>query len=211
MSDSAIVEQSRRRRWAASGGQHDRAMRLLGVLLPIAVGALAAVMLFAPFAQRSEISFLLSKDEVDVAKERMRVTRAIYRGEDARGRPFALAADSAVQASSRVPVVEMRGMSAALQLDDGLAQIAAPTSRYAMDRETIHIDGPVTMAAASGYRIATRDVSIDLNARRMQSRGRIDGAVPIGRFSADRVAADLDQRVVRLDGNARLVIYQGVL
>ena len=211
MSDSAIVEQSRRRRWAASGGRHDRAMRLLGVLLPIAVGALAAVMLFAPFTQRSEISFLLSKDDVDVAKERMRVTRAIYRGEDARGRPFALAADSAVQASSRIPVVEMRGMSAALQLDDGLAQIAAPTSRYAMDREMILVDGPVTLQTANGYRLATRDVTIDLNRRELHSRGAIDGALPIGRFSANRVSADLDQRAVRLEGNARLTIFQGVL
>jgi lipopolysaccharide export system protein LptC len=33
----------------------------------------------------------------------------------------------------------------------------------------------------------------------------------IGRFSANQLSADLDQRVVRLSGNAKLRINQGAL
>src|SRR3546814_9500882 len=84
-----------RQLWAASGSSHDRVVRLLRVGLPMVIGVIAAVLIFSPFTQRSEVSFLLAKDKVEVAKERMRVTRAEYRGQDTKGRPFALVAGSA--------------------------------------------------------------------------------------------------------------------
>ena len=211
MSDSAIVEQSRRRRWAASGGRHDRAMRLLGVLLPIAVGALAAVMLFAPFTQRSEISFLLSKDDVDVAKERMRVTRAEYRGQDSQGQPFALVAGSAVQQSSSEPIMRMQNLSGAIRLKDGPATIAAANGQYDMDSETVVVPGLVQVKSADGYRIDASNVAINLKARSLAGTGGVTGMLNIGQFSAHRLSADLDQRIVRLEGDARLRINQGVL
>jgi lipopolysaccharide export system protein LptC len=35
--------------------------------------------------------------------------------------------------------------------------------------------------------------------------------LPIGQFSANRISADLEGRVVRLDGQARLRINQGAI
>src|SRR3546814_7619547 len=96
-----------RQLWAASGSSHDRVVRLLRVGLPMVIGVIAAVLIFSPFTQRSEVSFLLAKDKVEVAKERMRVTRAEYRGQDTKGRPFALVAGSAVQKSSAEPIVRI--------------------------------------------------------------------------------------------------------
>src|SRR3546814_5962259 len=93
------------------------------------------------FTQRSEVSFLLAKDKVEVAKERMRVTRAEYRGQDTKGRPFALVAGSAVQKSSAEPIVRMTDLSGAISLDDGPATIDAEHAQYDMDRETGTVPG----------------------------------------------------------------------
>jgi len=41
------------------------------------------------------------------------------------------------------------------------------------------------------------------------SRGPVDGTMPLGHFSADRLGADLERHIVRLDGHARLHIVQG--
>ena len=41
--------------------------------------------------------------------------------------------------------------------------------------------------------------------------GRVDGRMPLGRFSADRLSADLPGKQVVLSGNARLRINQGVI
>ena len=100
MSERAEIDRTMRRLWAASGSRHDRVVRILRYGLPLVIGVVAAVLVFSPFTQRSEVSFLLAKDKVEVAKERMKVVRAEYRGQDTKGQPFALIADSAVQKSS---------------------------------------------------------------------------------------------------------------
>ena len=105
MSEAAVLDRDKRLRWARPGSGHDRNVRLARVGLPAFVGALAAVLAIAPLTQRAEVSFVLSKDKVAMAKERMRVSRAQYRGQDDKGQAFTLNAGSAVQATSRSPVV----------------------------------------------------------------------------------------------------------
>ena len=200
-----------RQQWAASGSRHDRVVRVLRFALPLVVGVVAAVLVFSPFTQRTEVSFLLAKDKVDVAKERMRVTRAEYRGQDSKGQPFALVADSAVQHSSAEPIMRMKNLSGAIRLADGPATIAAANGQYDMDSERVIVPGLVQVKGADGYGIDASNVAIDLKARRLSGTGGVTGMLNIGRFSAHSMSADLDQRIVRLEGDARLRINQGVL
>src|SRR3546814_13005672 len=88
----------------------------------------------APRYMRGDVSFILDKNKVDVARQRMKLQSAVYRGEDSKGRPFVLAAGSAVQRSSAEPLVQLDDLAAGIQLSDGPAQIAAPGGRYNMDR-----------------------------------------------------------------------------
>src|SRR3546814_10060578 len=81
----------------------------------------------------------------------MRVTRAEYRGQDTKGRPFALVAGSAVQKSSAEPIVRMTDLSGAISLDDGPATIAAEHAQYDMDSETVTVPGTVLVKGADGY------------------------------------------------------------
>ncbi len=211
MSERADLDRTMRRLWAASGSSHDRLVRILRYGLPLVIGVVAAVLVFSPFNQRSEISFLLAKDKVDMAQERMKVVRAEYRGQDSKGQPFALLAGSAVQKSSAEPIVRMTDVSGAIGLDDGPATIVAKDGVYNMDTEKIAVPGLVQVKSAGGYRIDARNVSVDLKSRSLMGDGGVSGTLNIGNFSANQLTADLDQRIVRLQGNARLRINQGVL
>lgn len=211
MSERADLDRTMRQLWARSGSSHDRVVRILRYGLPLVIGVVAAVLVFSPFTQRAEISFLLAKDKVDMASERMKVTRAEYRGQDAKGQPFALLAGSAVQKSSAEPIVRMNDLSGAIRLDDGPATIVARDSAYNMETEKVAVPGMVQVKSADGYRIDASNVSVDLKTRSLVGRGGVSGALNIGSFSANQLAADLDQRIVRLEGNARLRINQGVL
>jgi lipopolysaccharide export system protein LptC len=209
MSQLAEQQRSTRRVWAAAGSSHDKVIAALRVLLPTAVGVLAAFLAFAPLTVGRDISFVLSKDRVDVARERMRVTRAVYRGDDSKGEPFTLEAASAVQATSRDPIVHLSGLNATIRLTGGPATIRADQGRYNMDNDNIAIEGPVRFDSADGYHIATRDVLVDMSKRTAHSLTPVDGTMPLGHFSADRISADLERHIVRLDGRARLHIVQG--
>lgn len=211
MSEKADIQRNKRQHIAAPGGAHDRKIKLLSVFLPLCVGALAAVLALAPFTLSGELSFVLDKDSVDVAKERMRVTEALYRGEDSKGRPFSLKAGSAVQKNSQEPVVDLKNMSARILLGDGPAQLRANTGRYDMDRESVQISGPIQAETAGGYRLTTNNVTVDLKSRTLISDGAVEGRTNIGTFRANKLLADLNKRTVTLEGNAQLRIEQNAL
>jgi len=201
-------ETTARQRWAAPGSRHDWMIRFSRIILPSGVGVLAAILILAPLSARGDISFVLAKDSVALAKERMRLTAATYRGEDGKGQPFVLRAGSAVQTSSLDPVVRLGDLSANIALADGPATLKADAGRYDMNRETLMIDGPISFTAADGFQLDTRDVAVGLKTRKLASGGPVSGRLPIGTFTANQISADLNSRTVVLEGRARLHITQ---
>lgn len=204
----ATAEHSKLQKWAAPGGSHDRLVQFLKRVLPVGAGLLGAFLLAAPFTHQAEVSFVLDKNKVDVASERLKVTEALYRGEDGNGRPFSLRAGSALQKTSKDPVVRLENLEARLQLENGGAVVTARQGSYHMEQETVAIDGPIQFENASGYRLTTRDVNIRLAERDLRSRGSVEGRMPTGTFRADHLKADLEARTVTLEGNARLRMEQ---
>jgi lipopolysaccharide export system protein LptC len=211
MTQLADEIRDRRKAFALPGGAHDRLIHRLNVILPAAVGVVAALMIITPLSPRGEVSFLLDRNKVEVAKDRLRVDNAMYRGEDNKGRPFSLIAGEALQRSVTVPVVQLSNLSARMLLDEGPAVLQAAGGNYNIDAERVAIDGVVRFTAADGYRMTASGVSIDMPTRRIVGTGRVEGAIPAGTFSADRIEADLNARTISLDGNARLRMAPGKL
>lgn len=204
MSELARRMRTARQVWAAPGSGHDRLIGLARVGLPVAVGVLAAFLVMAPLTSGGDVSFVLDKNKVEVAKERLKIEAAQYRGQDTKGQPFTLDAGSAVQKSSAEPIVELNRLAASIRLPDGPATIRAGTGRYDMDSQQVDIDGPLAVRGEGSYRLDTNDATVDLKQRTLKSGGAVTGAVPQGTFSADSLHADLAARTVTLDGNARL-------
>lgn len=206
MSEIAARVRSERQRWAAPGSSHDRVVAFSRFILPVLIGVLAAFLVFMPLQGGGDISFLLDKNKVEVATERLQTQSAMYRGSDQLGRAFSISADSAVQRSSAEPVVQLNGLAAKIGLADGPATLTAERGRYDMKREQVEIDSDVRFRAANGYKLTASSAVIDLKARELRSDTPVTGTLPQGEFSADRMTADLDRRIVRLDGNTHLRI-----
>ncbi len=211
MTEAADRIRNQRRQWAAPGGSHDRLIRVLARWLPGAVGVVAAAMLLGPLFPRGEISFLLDRNKVATTDARLRVANAMYRGEDDEGRPFTVTAASAIQVSAADPVVRMEGLVARILMADGPAELSAQGGSYDYDREAVDVNGPATFTAANGYRMTTGHVAIDLKGQRVLGNGGVNGAIPAGTFSAERLVADLNARTIALEGKARLVMTPGKL
>lgn len=211
MSEAADRKHEIMRHWAEPGSRHDTVIRAVKYGLPILIVGLIVMLAVAPFDRRGDVSFILDKNEVEQARERMRVEQARYTGEDNKGQRFLIVADRAVQQSSNVPVVTIEGMEARLNLARGPLSIAALKGRYDLERELVAIDGPIRIVGPDGYRLATRDVTVDLDKRTMRSKGQVNGHMPLGQFQAGSLSADLDERTVRLDGGVRLKIVQGAV
>jgi lipopolysaccharide export system protein LptC len=201
----------RKQGWAVPGGAHDRVVRLSKIVLPSAVGILVAILALAPLGKKGDVSFILDKKKVENAHERMRVESAQYTGSDDKGEKFVILASNAVQPSSDVPIVNINGMHAQLNQPQGPLTIAANKGRYNLDTQKMAIDGPVQVKGGDGYNLATRDVTVDMKQRQLQSAGPVAGSMRLGQFQAGQLHADLGSRTVVLDGGARLKIEQGAV
>jgi lipopolysaccharide export system protein LptC len=211
MSELANQERAVKQRWAVPGSAHDRLVRWSKIVLPSAVGVLIAVLAVAPLDKNGDVSFILDKKKVENAPERMRVEEARYVGTDNRGQQFQITAQSAIQPSSETPIVDIRGMFARLGLDRGPLLIAADQGRYNLDTQQVAVSGPIRVAGPDGYRLATRDVTVNLKSRQLASGGPVAGRIRLGEFQAGQLRADLGERKVVLDGGARLKIVQGAV
>lgn len=209
MTHEADVIRDRRRAFAAPGGSHDRVVRFLAKWLPAGIGVIAAVMILSPLSQQGEVNFLLDRNKVAVSNERLRVNDATYRGLDNQSRPFTVIAGSAVQKSARVPLVMMEDLTARLQLSDGPGEITASGGAFNTRTEQFAAEGDVDFRAADGYHMVANGVTIDLRQRLFTGDGGVQGTVPSGTFSADQIVANLDERTVALEGNARLRMVPG--
>lgn len=202
---------SRRQRFAAPGGSHDRLVRFLARALPMGVGVLAALMIITPLSPRGEVSFLLDRNKVAQIDERLSVDNAMYRGRDNQGRPFSLLAGEAVQRSGAEGLVRMQSLVAQMLLNDGPARLAADGGVYDIDQETVAVTGPVRLTASDGYAMTASGVSVDLKSRTMRGDAGVEGQVPAGSFSANTLQADLSARTITLEGNARFTMIPGQL
>jgi len=202
---------SARQHFAAPGGSHDRLIGFLGKVLPMGVGVLAALMIITPLSPRGEVSFLLDRNKVAVIEERLRVDNALYRGQDDQGRPFSLTAGQAVQQSSDEGVVRMSDLVGRILLSDGPARIGSAGGAYDIEQEIMSVPGEVRVATADGYNLLTTGVSINLNTKKMVGDGAVEGEIPAGTFSANRLEVDIEERTIALEGNAKLRMVPGKL
>jgi len=100
-------------------------------------------------------------------------------------------------------------MRAQITLENGPAELLARQARYDMERDQVDVQGPILFSSADGYRLGTRDVTVDLRQRRMASRGPVEGRMPLGHFTAGRLEVDLPERRAVLTGRAQVHIVQG--
>jgi lipopolysaccharide export system protein LptC len=211
MSEAALRERAVKRHWAEPGSRHDSVIRIAKYALPVLGFLLLVMLVVSPFDRKGDVSFILDKKEVDKAGERMKIESARYAGEDNQGNRFVITADNAIQPSSDAPIVNIEGMQARLDLQQGAVAMAALKGTYDLDRKLVAVVGPIHVAGPDGYSLRTRDVKVDFATKMMTSDGPVSGTMRLGEFSAGRMSTDLDSRTVRLDGGVRLKIRQGAV
>jgi lipopolysaccharide export system protein LptC len=211
MASGATRQRVANQRWAQPGSAHDRLVKWTKILLPAAAGVLLVILALAPLDKKGDVSFILDKKKVQSAPERMRVEEARYTGTDDKGQLFEIVANRAIQPSSNTPLVDINGMFARLNLEQGPLLIAANHGRYDLDTQQVAVIGPIKVHGADGWQLQTRDVNVDLKRRQLASQGPAEGQMRLGQFRANQIRADLGTHTVVLDGGARLKITQGAV
>src|SRR3546814_7012412 len=97
MATQPARELTARQQSALPGTGYHKVVRTAKWLRPTLAGVVGVAMLAWPVMGGHDFSFVLAKDRVAIASERLKIAQAVYRGEDRRGQPFVISAGSAVQ------------------------------------------------------------------------------------------------------------------
>jgi lipopolysaccharide export system protein LptC len=203
---TAVSAQLQKRLEMLPGSARDRRMAAAKRIVPAAAALLFLGLILWPLGNARELSFLLSKEGSGLASERMRITRASYRGVTDSGEPFEITAESAVQKSSQVPVVMLSGLAARIDRAEGPATVTAPGGAYHLETSQLEVMGGIEARGAGGYELQAQKVLVDIAENRVSSATPVSGQLPMGSFSANRFEADIPGRHVVLDGQAKLRI-----
>lgn len=188
------------------GGRYDQFVKVMRVALPAASVALLLAIVVWPLVSGQEMSFVLSKDRVEVSPERLRMEAPRYRGTDSQGRPFEISAASAVQQTSATPVVELNDVAARMELPNDAVQVNADHGSYNLEQEQLKVTGPLVLTTEGGYRLVTRDATVDLPAKIAYGSDGVEGNGPLGSFTAQRFRADIDKETVVFEGRTHMRI-----
>lgn len=206
--DANIPLPQRQRRGPPIGGAYDRFIKLAKDALPLAALMLLLAILILPFVGDREFSFILDKNKVALAGERLKVEAPVYKGSDSRGRAFTLTADRAVQKSSADPTVMLQRLRAVLDAKEGRIELTADEGRFLMKKEQLFVSGQIAILREDGYRFTSQDVLVDLKSRIAYSTSGIDGTGPLGAFKAGSFRLDLASNSIIFGGGTKLHLVQ---
>jgi lipopolysaccharide export system protein LptC len=69
----------------------------------------------------------------------------------------------------------------------------------------------MTYVGGDGFSMTADNVEFAMKTRQVESFGPVNGATKVGTFRAGKLRADVDARIVRLEGGAHLRINQNVI
>jgi lipopolysaccharide export system protein LptC len=186
---------------------YDIYVRWMRLILSVVSLGLAATLLLWPVLQTSEVSFVLSYEDISPGDDQIRMTNPRYVGTDSRDRRYTVSARSGVQPSPDEPRILLQGIVARLDLA-GERAVEARSSRGFFETEAnrLALQGDVRLVTTDGYRVKAGDTIFDMNNALANSALAVSGSGPVGVFEADSFEIRVDERVAIFNGRVRVRI-----
>jgi lipopolysaccharide export system protein LptC len=175
-------------------------------LLVAAFAVISAVLAFFFLArQPAKVSMgyeRLGHVENDLAMIKPRLT-----GQDAKGNPFVITADQAVQDAKNPKRASLTKVEADMTLDkNGWINANAARGTVDMAAGALELNGGINVFSDQGYELHTNSASVDLNKGVVHGHEEVTGHGPLGDLRADQFHFDRDSKILTLDGHVHMTI-----
>jgi lipopolysaccharide export system protein LptC len=212
---SPATAEHRLRDWTArthsTALQALRYSRFVGVMkrtLPIGAAAIVAAVIAYSVVPRNQDRFSLLNQRMGNLRNDLAMTKPRLTGTDARGNPFVITADAAIQDPANRHRATLKQVQADMQFD-GLHWLnaSADTGLFDMDAGTLKLDGGIALYTDSGYELHTKSADADLRNNIFQGHEKVAGHGPLGSLSADRFQIDRLKKHLTLNGHVHMIMY----
>jgi len=166
--------------------RRSRFVGLMKVMLPVLAVALFGVVLAWPQIVRRADGFRISFASVEEQDGSLTMEKARYRGTDAKGQPFLVTADSAIQATGDAKQIVLDQVTADITLNGGTwITLQSRTGLYEQEMQRLTLEGNVNLFTDHGYEFHGHLAEIDLREGTIASDQKVWGQGPLGRLQAN--------------------------
>ena len=177
------------------------AKRVLSLGAFLIIAAVLAFFFVARSPRKTSVTYeTLGHVENDLSMVHPRLT-----GTDAKGNPFVITADMAVQDAKNPKRATLRDIEADLALDKkNWLNARARTGLVDMDAGRLELAGGIAVYTDSGYELHTQRASMDLKQSVVHGHEEVTGQGPDGTLRADSFHADRNSGLLTLSGHVHM-------
>jgi lipopolysaccharide export system protein LptC len=182
--------------------RYTRFVTLMKRALPIAALVLLAAVAVYVFQPRQQDRVAMTFERVGEVANDLAMTKPRLSGTDAKGNPFVVTAERAVQLGHNSRRARLESVDADITLDkERWLNATANNGIFDADARTLVLDGGISVFSDDGYELHTRSAHFDLKKGFAHGEQKVTGQGPLGTMSADRFEVDKTTQQIRLKGN----------
>jgi lipopolysaccharide export system protein LptC len=168
---------------------------------------IAAVLAFF-FVQRQPRQLSMSYEKLGRIENDLAMVKPKLTGTDAKGNPFVITAEMAVQDSKNPKKASLQNLEADLVLEkNGWINARAKTGMVDMAVGQLELSGGIDVFTDTGYELHSQSASMNLKQSEVHGHQPVTGRGPEGTFRADKFHADRNTNLLTLTGNVQMKFY----
>ena len=210
----AVDPHTRRYDWSArvrtttvEALRYSRFVALMKRLLSLGAFLTIAAVLAFFFVQRMPRQLQMSYERLGRIENDLTMVKPRLTGADAKGNPFVITADSAVQDAGNAKKASLKNLEADLTLDNhDWISARARSGMVDMAAGRLELSGGIDVFTATGYELHSNSASANLKQSVIHGHETVTGQGPQGTLRADEFHADRATNILILSGHVQMTL-----
>ena len=187
--------------------RYSRFVTLMKRLLSLAAFLIIAAVMAFFFVQRMPRQLQMSYERLGRIENDLTMVKPRLTGVDAKGNPFVITADSAIQDAGNPKKASLKNLEADLTLDkQNWIDARARRGMVDMAAGQLELSGGIDVFTATGYELHSNSASANLKQSIIHGHETVTGQGPQGTLRADTFHADRSTNILTLSGHVQMTL-----
>ena len=187
--------------------RYSRYVALMKRLLSLGAFLIIAAVLAFFFVQRMPRQLQMSYERLGRLENDLTMVKPRLAGADAKGNPFVITAESAVQDAHNPKKASLKNLEADLALDkQNWVNARARMGMVDMNSGQLELSGGIDVYTANGYELHSNSASANLKQSVIHGHEPVTGQGPEGTLRADEFHADRATNILTLHGHVHMTL-----
>jgi lipopolysaccharide export system protein LptC len=190
-----------------AAARHSRFVRFLRFAIPAGIAAVVAIILVATFFNpfRLIAAFPIDPGKISLSGTKIVMELPRLHGFTADSRPYELVARAAAQDLTKPEVLELKDISAQVELKDGQrVTIKSINGVYDTKGELLKLNDHITLNSSSGYEGHLSEATVNVASGNIVSESPVEVKLPNGLWNANRLEIIENGALILFGGGVEL-------